>query len=135
MEDVKIHGVDAGDDSDQPFKVDEGRMLTKPSPITGGAADLFSGPGDGTIVDLQSRICHRFAIQVRGDAGDPNAWEVQLLARLSDNMPWDAVLTHSTADGIGKVKGGTFYPASHILARVISLDSSHNLRVTILATG
>jgi len=131
-----INGFDVGEPETQiPVGCEEGRLLVKPYPITGGAFDLFSGPGDGTIVDLQARTCHRFAIQVIGDAGPPTAWEVQLLVRLTDATPWAPILTHDTASGLGAIEGGTFFPVSHMLIRVVSLTSAHGLRVAALASG
>lgn len=91
-----VHGADGTNAGDV--------AAANPLPIlapSSSRSDVFTGATSGTIVDVSTRPCKYFALQIV-KSGAVTAWTVLLEASL-DGVNFKDILTHTEADGDGVV--------------------------------
>lgn len=76
---------------------------TVPMPVkmpSASRADTYTGTGNGTTVDMSTRPCRRFSLQVKGTGAAATAWNVLLEGSL-DGTNFTTILQHSSANPLG----------------------------------
>jgi len=129
-----IHGPDNTNDGD----------IERANPLPVGLAfatrqDTFTVAANGTQVNVSTRPCTRFGLQVKGTTATPTAWNVVLEGSL-DGTNYQTILEHSNAGEFGaNADGAVVYqqsagPFLYFRSRCVSitLGSATNVIATIL---
>lgn len=129
-----IHGVDGTNDGDV--------SRTNPLPTVpafGSRSDTYTTAANGTTMDMSTRPCRRFAIQVKGTGAAASAWNVVIEGSLN-NSQFTTILEHSNAGEFRNAADGeTVYvdsnaPWLYFRSRLVSitLGSATNVVATIV---
>lgn len=129
-----VHGVDGTNDGDV--------ARSNPFPVVPGFAtrsDTFTAAANGTTVDVSTRPCRRFGLQVKGTGAAASAWNVVLEGSLN-NSQFTTILEHSNAGEFRNAADGeTVYvesggPFLYFRSRLVSitLGSATNVVATIV---
>lgn len=107
------------------------RVIIEPS----NRSDTYTVAANGTTVDVSTRPCSKFGIQLKGTGAAATAWSVPLEVSL-DGTNFQTLVTHATADGDGAIKwlGSPLSPALYFRSRCasITLGAATNVVVTIV---
>lgn len=129
-----IHGADGTNDGDV--------SRTNPLPTVpafGTRSDTYTTAANGTTVDMSTRPCRRFAVQVKGTGAAATAWNVVLEGSLN-NSQFTTILEHSNAGEFRNAADGetvyfdTAVPWLYFRSRLVSitLGSATNVVATIV---
>lgn len=102
-------------------------------------SDTYTTGANGTTVDVSTRPCRRFAMQVKGTGAAPTAWNVVIEGSLN-NSQFTTILEHSNAGEFRNAADGeTVYfdtnaPWLYFRSRLVSitLGSATNVVATIV---
>jgi hypothetical protein len=129
-----IHGADGTNDGDVS------RSNPLPTvPAFGTRSDTYTTAANGTTVDVSTRPCRRFALQVNGTGAAASAWNVVLEGSLN-NSQFTTILEHSNAGEFRNAADGetvyfdTAVPWLYFRSRLVSitLGSATNVVATIV---
>lgn len=132
-----VHGADGTNDGD----------VSRNNPLPVGAyfatrSDTYTATGNGTQVDVSTKPCKRFALQVKGTSAAATAWNIILEGSL-DGTNYTQILQHATsgnnppfgAQGDGTtmwVEAGPFLYFRSRSASTLTLGSATNVVATIV---
>jgi len=129
-----VHGVDGTNDGD----------VARTNPLPVGAffstrADTYTGTGNGTAVDVSTKPCSKFALQLKGTGAAASVWTVRLEGSL-DGTNYYEVMRHASTNPIGNNADGeivwcTAGPFLYFRSRcsdTLTLGSATNIVVTIV---
>jgi hypothetical protein len=90
-----VHGVDGTNDGDV--------ARTNPFPV--GAyfstrSDTYTATANGTQVDVSTKPCSKFSLQIKGTGAAATAWNILLEGSL-DGTNYTQILQHSSANPLG----------------------------------
>lgn len=131
-----VHGIDGTNDGDV--------ARTNPLPVGNYFAtrsDTYTGAANGTTVDVSTKPCSKFSLQVKGTGAAATAWNVILEGSL-DGTTFTQIMQHATsgnnppfgaqADGSTMwVETGPFLYFRSRSAATLTLGSATNIVVTI----
>lgn len=129
-----IQGADGTNDGDV--------SRSNPLPVVDAFAtrsDTFTTAANGTTVDVSTRPCRRFGLQVKGTGAAATAWNVVLEGSLN-NAQFTTILEHNSAGEFRNAADGetvyfdTLAPWLYFRSRLVSitLGSATNVAATIV---
>lgn len=128
-----IHGVDGTNDGDV--------ARTNPLPVAdyfATRADTYTGAANGTTVDVSTKPCKNFSLQVKGTGAAATAWNVVIEGSLN-NSQFTTILEHSNAGEFRNAADGETVsfnggPFLYFRSRCVSstLGSATNVVATIV---
>ena len=129
-----VHGVDGTNDGDVA------RTNPLPTvPFYSTRSDTYTTTANGTTVDVSTKPCTKFSLQVKGTGAAATAWNIILEGSL-DNTNFTQILQHSSANPYGADTDGatvwtTTGPFLYFRSRsaaTLTLGSATNVVATIV---
>lgn len=129
-----IHGVDGTNDGDV--------ARTNPLPVGryfATRSDTYTATGNGTTVDVSTKPCTKFSLQVKGTGATATVWTVRLEGSL-DNTNFVELMRHASTNTVGNntdgqvvwVDAGPFLYFRSRCSDTLTLGSATNIIATIV---
>ena len=131
-----------------PVRIDPTGTTTQPTDVIDRAGrligtspfvvqtDVFTGTGNGTLIDVSSRPLKHFSLFVTAAGGTPTSWDVRLDGALN-GVDFTSILTHTGVVGLGLTlfTNANVTPVLWLRARVAALVLAPATSLTVGILG